>query len=45
VRRLIPPPKGGGMIERESVMPIKSKYVFIASMDVEPDKEAIFNEV
>jgi len=26
-------------------MPIKSKYVFIASMDVEPDKEAIFNEV
>jgi hypothetical protein len=26
-------------------MPIESKYVFIASMDVEPDKEDIFNEV
>ena len=26
-------------------MPITSKYVFIASMDVAPDKEAIFNEV
>jgi hypothetical protein len=23
----------------------KAKYVFIASMDVEPDKEALFNEV
>ncbi len=26
-------------------MPITTKYLFIASMDVEPDKEAIFNEV
>ena len=26
-------------------MPGKAKYVFIASMDVEPDKEALFNEV
>lgn len=26
-------------------MPLKSKYVFVASMDVEPDKEALFNEV
>ena len=26
-------------------MPIKSKYLFIASMDVEADKEALFNEV
>jgi hypothetical protein len=26
-------------------MPITSKYLFIASMDVAPDKEAIFNEV
>jgi hypothetical protein len=26
-------------------MPIKSKYVFVASMDVDPDKEALFNEV
>lgn len=26
-------------------MPIKSKYVFIVSMDVAPDKEALFNEV
>jgi hypothetical protein len=26
-------------------MPIQSKYVFIASMDVEPAAEALFNEV
>ena len=26
-------------------MPIVSKYVFVASMDVDADKEAIFNEV
>ena len=26
-------------------MPIKSKYIFVASMDVAPDKEALFNEV
>jgi hypothetical protein len=26
-------------------MPVKSKYVFIASMDVAPEKEALFNEV
>ena len=26
-------------------MPIKTKYLFTASMDVEPDKEALFNEV
>ena len=26
-------------------MPIKTKYLLIASMDVEPDKEALFNEV
>jgi hypothetical protein len=26
-------------------MPVQSKYVFIASMDVAPDKEALFNEV
>jgi len=26
-------------------MPLKSKYVFVASMDVDPDKEALFNEV
>jgi hypothetical protein len=26
-------------------MPIKSKYVFVASMDVAADKEALFNEV
>jgi hypothetical protein len=26
-------------------MPIKSKYLFIASMDVDADKEALFNEV
>jgi hypothetical protein len=26
-------------------MPIKSKYLFVASMDVDPDKESLFNEV
>jgi hypothetical protein len=26
-------------------MPIKSKYLFIASMDVDAGKEALFNEV
>jgi hypothetical protein len=26
-------------------MPIKTKYLFVASMDVEPEKEALFNEV
>ena len=26
-------------------MPISSKYLFVASMDVEPDKESLFNEV
>ncbi len=26
-------------------MPIQSRYVFIASMDVDPDKDALFNEV
>jgi hypothetical protein len=26
-------------------MTIKSKYIFVASMDVDPDKEALFNEV
>jgi hypothetical protein len=30
---------------QEDSMPIKSKYLFIASMDVDPDKEALFNEV
>ena len=26
-------------------MAAKAKYLFIASMDVDPDKEALFNEV
>ena len=26
-------------------MPVKSKYLFTASMDVAPEKEALFNEV
>ena len=26
-------------------MPIKSRYLFVASMDVDRDKEALFNEV
>src|SRR5688572_21908776 len=30
---------------RRATMPIKTKYVFIVSMDVTPEKEALFNEV
>ena len=26
-------------------MTINSKYIFVVSMDVDPDKEALFNEV
>ena len=26
-------------------MPVKTRYVFIVSMDVDPEKEALFNEV
>ncbi len=26
-------------------MPLKTRYLFIASMDVDPEKEALFNEV
>jgi hypothetical protein len=26
-------------------MPVNSKYLFVVSMDVDPDKEALFNEV
>jgi hypothetical protein len=26
-------------------MPVKSRYLFVVSMDVDPDKEALFNEV
>ena len=26
-------------------MPIRSKYLFVVSMDVDPDKEALFNDV
>ena len=26
-------------------MPIKSRYLFVVSMDVDPDKEELFNEV
>ena len=26
-------------------MPIQSRYLFVVSMDVDPDKEALFNEV
>jgi hypothetical protein len=29
----------------ESGMPVKSKYLFVVSMDVDPAKEALFNEV
>jgi hypothetical protein len=30
---------------REDAMPLTTKYVFIVSMDVAPEKEALFNEV
>jgi hypothetical protein len=33
------------MRAREGEMPVTTKYVFIASMDVAPEKEALFNEV
>jgi|ERR1044071_3264357 hypothetical protein len=26
-------------------MPIKTKYLFVATMDVDPEKEALFNEI
>ena len=26
-------------------MPLKSRYLFVASMDVDPDKDALFDEV
>src|SRR5262249_33631394 len=29
----------------EAQLTINSKYVFVASMDVDPDKEALFNEI
>ena len=32
-------------VQAKYSMPIKSKYLFVASMDVDPDKEALFNEV
>jgi hypothetical protein len=36
---------GRGGRERESGMASGAKYVFMVSMDVAPDKEALFNEV
>src|SRR5688500_14049308 len=30
---------------KEPRMPITAKYLFVASMDVDPDKEDLFNEV
>jgi hypothetical protein len=35
----------GGEGKGGSDVPIKSKYLFVVSMDVEPAKEALFNEV
>ena len=29
----------------ENEMPLAKKYLFVVSMDVQPDKEALFNEV
>ncbi len=38
-------PREGSGKEREELMPITSKYLFVVSMDVDADKEALFNEV
>src|SRR5262249_52477164 len=35
----------GRQRKETAIMPIKSRYVFSAAMDVEPTKEAVFNEV
>jgi hypothetical protein len=32
-------------MQAKNSMPLKSRYLFVASMDVDPDKEALFNEV
>src|ERR1035438_3377555 len=37
--------KGRSCSKGDSSMPINSKYLFVASMDVDPDKETLFNEV
>ena len=34
-----------GTVQANYSMPIKSKYLFVASMDMDPDKETLFNEV
>ena len=35
----------GSAIEETHIMAITGKWIFTASMDVDPDKEALFNEV
>jgi hypothetical protein len=35
----------GQLVTGTNEVPIKSKYLFVASMDVDPDKEELFNEV
>jgi hypothetical protein len=32
-------------MQAKNSMALKSRYLFVASMDVDPDKEALFNEV
>ena len=32
-------------MQAKNSMALKSRYLFVASMDVQPDKEALFNEV
>ena len=32
-------------MKAKNSMALKSRYLFVASMDVDPDKEALFNEV
>jgi hypothetical protein len=38
-------PRARAAATMESGMPVKSKYLFVVSMDVDPAKEALFNEV
>ena len=40
-RRLL----GAGWTEREAVLAVETRYIFIVSMDVAPEKEDLFNEV
>src|SRR5262249_428551 len=44
-RLTIPGERSVAARKKGSQMPINSKYLFVASMDVDPDKEDFFNEI